>query len=436
MGRWAVRLCLCAALLWGESAAQQDTELLGRYFLGQFGEGWFAELYALPEGADSIRVVVLVRIAYAVLPFEQETIRGGFRASVQLGAELVDTVGIVRRRLEVRDTLWVQQYEATLSRDSTWVRAIEVVIPASVHRCRLQLLLAHREVRRQDLPVSRQQWKAPLFASASEQGVIVPFVLGGAIPFGVNTVRLLLWDARLQPGQSYRYRCRQLPPTGGERWWDSTPELSAGLVAQGPGRLERIEHPLPRYRLRSDSGIGAWIESLLTTAELVPGRYELLLWRDEQPEDTLRWEFRVVWATMPLSLRRISYAVQSMYYLLTKEAWSRLRSGSQQEQWRKIWQYWKQRDPTPATAYNEAMAVYFRRVDYAYFAFQSVAEPDGAQTERGKIYILYGPPTHLHRELPPDGPPRELWTYERLRQRFLFELRPDGRWRLVSIEHL
>lgn len=430
------------AVCWGVCLAalgRQEVLPPSRYFQGMAGERWFTELYVLPLG-DSLWVSVLVRVPYATLGFEQEPLRGGFRASLQLGVEFTDSLGIVRRRLERADTVWAQRYETTLSRDSAWVRAFEVWVPPTVVRCRLRLLLGRQEVREEAFPLTdtdgRFRWRSPLLALATGRAEIVPFVLGGAIPFGAPAARVMLWDARIRQGELYTYRCMQAPPEPDTFWWDSTPELRGTVRAELRGRL-LLQHPeVPRYWLQPDT-LGGWVECFLPTAELVPGRYEfVLLPAESASQDTLRWSFRVVWSQMPLPLQRLSYAIRSMRHILSDDDWDELRRGSEHEQWRKLWQYWKQRDPTPATAYNEAMAVYFRRVEHAYFAFRSVTESDGAQTVRGTVYILYGEPTRTERVFPPGGQPREVWIYERLRKRFLFELRPDGRWHLVNIEQL
>jgi hypothetical protein len=48
------------------------------------------------------------------------------------------------------------------------------------------------------------------------------------------------------------------------------------------------------------------------------------------------------------------------------------------------------RDPTPGTAENEYKEEHYRRIAYAnvHFAWQAVP---GWETDRGRIYILYGP---------------------------------------------
>ncbi|HTR99827.1 MAG TPA: GWxTD domain-containing protein, partial [Bacteroidota bacterium] len=46
--------------------------------------------------------------------------------------------------------------------------------------------------------------------------------------------------------------------------------------------------------------------------------------------------------------------------------------------------------------------------------------PDGFRSDRGRIYVLYGPPTSSDRTLDPVAGHREVWTYARLKKRFIF----------------
>jgi hypothetical protein len=84
------------------------------------------------------------------------------------------------------------------------------------------------------------------------------------------------------------------------------------------------------------------------------------------------------------------------------------------------------------------MYEYYKRVDYAYFNFKSITQTDGTFTDRGKIYILHGPPTEVNRELQPDASPREVWIYRnQVNRQFTFvdEAR-SGEYRLVEYNDL
>ncbi len=87
----------------------------------------------------------------------------------------------------------------------------------------------------------------------------------------------------------------------------------------------------------------------------------------------------------------------------------------------KEWQeFWKRRDPTPGTPENEFMEKYIERVKYANAHF-SYGNIPGYKTDRGMIYIKYGPPDEIERhpfEL--DSPPYEIWRYYSLGLTFIF----------------
>ncbi len=62
-------------------------------------------------------------------------------------------------------------------------------------------------------------------------------------------------------------------------------------------------------------------------------------------------------------------------------------------------QFWDRRDPTPGTAENEMKEEHYRRLDYVN-AHYSTTVP-GWKTDRGRIYIQYGPPDEM--EAHPSG---------------------------------
>ena len=81
--------------------------------------------------------------------------------------------------------------------------------------------------------------------------------------------------------------------------------------------------------------------------------------------------------------------------------------------------FWKRRDPTPDTDENEFKTEFFDRVRYANENF-AVLEP-GWKSDRGRVYIQYGAPDQIDQHAQNvDGPPYEVWIYDRLNRRFVF----------------
>ena len=85
---------------------------------------------------------------------------------------------------------------------------------------------------------------------------------------------------------------------------------------------------------------------------------------------------------------------EDVTYIITDEeraAFKRLSTDEEREQF--IEQFWLRRDPTPDTAENEFKEEHYRRIAYANERFASGIP--GWKTDRGRIYITYGPPDEI-----------------------------------------
>ncbi|MEO8596601.1 MAG: GWxTD domain-containing protein [Candidatus Solibacter sp.] len=96
---------------------------------------------------------------------------------------------------------------------------------------------------------------------------------------------------------------------------------------------------------------------------------------------------------------------EDVAYIITDEertAFKRLQTDEEREQF--IEQFWLRRDPTPDSIENEFKEEHYRRIAYANENFASGIP--GWKTDRGRIYITYGPPDE--KETHPSG-----GTYQR-----------------------
>jgi GWxTD domain-containing protein len=96
---------------------------------------------------------------------------------------------------------------------------------------------------------------------------------------------------------------------------------------------------------------------------------------------------------------------EDVAYIITDEerqAFKRLQTDEEREQF--IEQFWLRRDPTPDTVENEFKEEHYRRIAYTNDHYASGIP--GWKTDRGRIYIMYGPPDE--NESHPSG-----GTYER-----------------------
>src|SRR5258707_2994183 len=85
---------------------------------------------------------------------------------------------------------------------------------------------------------------------------------------------------------------------------------------------------------------------------------------------------------------------EDVTYIITDEeraAFKRLQTDEEREQF--IEQFWLRRDPTPDTVENEFKEEHYRRIAYTNETFASGIP--GWKTDRGRIYITFGPPDEI-----------------------------------------
>ncbi|HKK24412.1 MAG TPA: GWxTD domain-containing protein [Gracilimonas sp.] len=147
--------------------------------------------------------------------------------------------------------------------------------------------------------------------------------------------------------------------------------------------------------------------------------YKLTIKNSSKDSTVAERNFQTYWQEMPASLYNLNIAIDMMKFIISEDELNRIKQGSDKEKERKFRAFWDQRDPTPNTVYNELMAEYYSRIDHAYKEFGSQQEPLGHESDRGEVYIKFGPPNSKERVFPPGGKTREIWKYPN--QSFVFE---------------
>lgn len=117
---------------------------------------------------------------------------------------------------------------------------------------------------------------------------------------------------------------------------------------------------------------------------------------------------------------------QDVRYIIEHEECSAfVQLASDEERLRFVEEFWSRRDPTPGTQMNEFKEEYYRRIAYSNDLFESSRA--GWMTDRGRTYILLGPPDEIeshpfggeYRPLGGQGgftsaQPFDVWMYRRL----------------------
>lgn len=81
-------------------------------------------------------------------------------------------------------------------------------------------------------------------------------------------------------------------------------------------------------------------------------------------------------------------------YIATPDEIEALRTGPATDR-RRLWEeFWKRRDPIPATPVNEFRDAFFQRVRYATEQFSESGGQPGWRTDRGEVWIVLGQPSY------------------------------------------
>lgn len=114
---------------------------------------------------------------------------------------------------------------------------------------------------------------------------------------------------------------------------------------------------------------------------------------------------------------------EDVVYIITAEEKSNfLKLTTNQDRDRFVVNFWEQRNPHPGSGSNPFKEEHYRRLAYVNQHFAS--EVPGWKTDRGRIYILYGPPderethpTSSGGNLPPTNAahfPTDMWRYHHI----------------------
>ncbi len=301
----------------------------------------------------------------------------------------------------------------------------------------------NRTVVAQQFAGDKLQISNPLFvmpASNSAQ-TISPLTFGGNILYGAGaSLYVLLFSEHLtrEPIRvEYSISLREIFQRDSEVFATDTVDRLE-LLPEGFLTVD-AEATSPGYKLSSSYRETAGAFLLPLDAEKWPLRPFTITLKIKQGklEATLEHRFRMVWPDMPSSLRDVDFALEALRHITSEDELDSLQSGSKETRLKHLEEFWKKKDPTPNTNFNEMMVEYYRRVDHALRTFSSMKAADGYKSDRGRIYILYGPPSKTERTLDPNEGYKEVWTYEKQNKKFLFADRSkSGNYLLVSTQTL
>lgn len=127
----------------------------------------------------------------------------------------------------------------------------------------------------------------------------------------------------------------------------------------------------------------------------------------------------VIWINKPMSLTDPEMAIKLLEIIEPRSIVSDILGGAGDDK-TNLNNYWKPKDPTPHTKFNELMNEFYTRVDYSEKNYSALNGNGGAKSDRGRTYIKLGAPDSIERYTNSDDKVAETWYYKKLNKTFHF----------------
>jgi len=130
---------------------------------------------------------------------------------------------------------------------------------------------------------------------------------------------------------------------------------------------------------------------------------EVKLWQEgDTTALTQRERFSIGWQpdTWLHSAAEANDEAHFLFQASTEDDFVRMQPGEQEAL---MDEFWRMRDPTPETAYNEALETFRARVRHANAVYSRTGLERGMFTDMGRVYIRYGEPSEILKQVIPAG---------------------------------
>lgn len=347
-----------------------------------FSEKIFYSYWLNPVQYDE-NLVLNYHIRYDFLLFEKipndKAVADTFQAKIKIMLELESPDLFIPIRNIEEVTIKTKDFEQTVSKNTYYISNFSIKVPAKKYKATLTIIDQIRD----------------------KEFIFKPFEIDLVDKTNFQTIFIKESDYKLLFSQDLKNKFFNFLPFNSEKYLLILPDKEIFDEIT-------IKDNFVKYDLKRKENVGLRYSIYdIDTLDLIEGIYDLI-WKGNNKN--LK-KFSVIWIDKPEYLKTLDLAIKIMSYLFEDKGILNKTFIDKSEQNRKFFEVWKKYDPTPLTPFNELMAEFYNRADYASFHFRTVSEPDGAQTDRGKIFIIYGPPATIERNFLKDGRSVEVWIY-------------------------
>lgn len=374
---------------------------------------------------DQFQVTYLYKIPYSRIVFEK--VDDHFESGFELTLEIKNKTNTFIKREFVKDKLVSKSFEETISNTIYLENFLTITLPKDEYI--FQVIFEDKLVNRQrpQIPVnlslndSIKNYSSLLIEKKNQNGRYLVANFSGMLPYSKENYDMIFFSRKFEEGKKVKITISQNDSVYLEQF--SKP------INFGRPVFSKIND---KVSITFDSTYtlnGVIINDI--NKKLDEGEYLLRIISDDDKElDTDK--IKVTWFNKPFSLNDSDFALEMIASIEPEDAFDQLlKRKLPSSELLKL--YWKSKDPTPGTAFNELMEVFYDRVDYAETNFRNLSGTSGAKTDRGKIYIQNGAPDQIERGVNSDGKITETWYYQSPKRIFVFvDIRGDGSFRLES----
>ncbi len=402
----------------------------------------YVDVFSLPgESTDEVKLTAIFQLSYNFLPFkklQQSSTRSEeFLSAAELNLEVfkspekrlkpdeqIDVNGLESVGRDTwKDTAYAADYTQTQSRTKGLAGSMQVDLKPGYYTYLLQL---NREDQTKSLNSRTRNIRVSPYSSENPNGII----LAKDVDSMQNPGRLTLINMgnNVTYGDDF-YAFIHLPDFDDEKTYSllvdrveasekDTTQINR-LVEREISADELLQNMRPRLE-NGSNGVALSLEEQandytyalikIANSQFPNAVFRLNVTAENASRPVASGIFRSNWEDIPTGLLSLDVAIDLLKFITDEEKINKIDDGSDRDRERKFRDFWKSKDPTPETEFNELQAEYYRRIDHAYekFGSQNIL---GFNSDRGEVYINYGPPSDVNRTFPTDGATTEVWSY-------------------------
>ena len=379
--------------------------------------------YLFAADSNQTRLHVRFGIVNDVLQFTQEE-DGGYRADYEINLSVVDREQSLAASRIGKRSLAVADFAATNDRRRLNEEQVDFLLAPSEYELRVEISDLHTQRRlRRTYPLSLPNFNEPRL-QLSTLALGAQAAAHDTLQYNLLAV---LTDEKPEQGVFYEIYGAQVGDTLEAQYlisdWkqEKLEEWRTTIIADS-ARVRCFEALSPKLKFQGLHRLRVTVRSRAHMAEA-------------EVDYRVQFSTPVEAEAAQLLQDYPGLAYLPLRYIASSKEHKRIIAAAPAQREALVAEFWQAHDPSPGTAMNELREEFYRRVAFTQARFSAHGiDKAGWETDRGRIYIVYGPPQEVHHQMGELEPtPYEIWFYPKQERRFVFmDKKGSGEYELVN----